>query len=99
MYCGNNLLRADKNTRYGCVKKGIYLGMKDVSREVYISKQPDLPKIYCGNKTELPTDYERFGKLSECLQKGYGVGKNIAFYKCIERIIADIDFIISINEN
>ena len=34
------------------------------------------PKIYCGNSNTLPDEYDDFGTLYTCLQKGFGAGKN-----------------------
>ena len=31
-------------------------------------------KIYCGDKTSVPRNYERKGTSFECLKKGYGAG-------------------------
>ena len=36
-------------------------------------------KIYCGNQTTLPDEYDSFGNLSTCQQKGVGVGKRLQY--------------------
>ena len=37
-------------------------------------------KIYCGGLDVLPSDeYERFGTRRECLDKGYGLGRNLEY--------------------
>tara|TARA_B100001059_G_C17537685_1_gene428792 strand:+ start:110 stop:406 length:297 start_codon:yes stop_codon:yes gene_type:complete len=33
------------------------------------------PRLYCGNKHELPSDYDDFGSPYDCLKKGFGAGK------------------------
>ena len=35
----------------------------------------DKRKIYCGNNSEKPDGYYSIGSLSQCLQKGIGIGK------------------------
>ena len=35
----------------------------------------DKRKIYCGNNSEKPDGYDSIGSLSQCLQKGIGIGK------------------------
>ena len=32
------------------------------------------PKLYCGDKSKLPDDYDDFGSRRDCLRKGVGVG-------------------------
>lgn len=39
--------------------------------------RPD--RSYCGNANVLPNGYARFGTKYECLRKGVGIGKCIAF--------------------
>lgn len=93
MYCGNNLLRNDHGSRYSCMRKGIYFGKESKSFEMYISNV-EKDKVYCGNKTSLPNGYKRMGNLAECIQKGYGLGMNMAFMKNLDLLISDIDSII-----
>ena len=35
----------------------------------------DKRRIYCGNNSEKPEGYDSIGSLSQCLQKGIGIGK------------------------
>ena len=35
----------------------------------------DKRRIYCGNNSEKPEGYDSMGSLSQCLQKGLGIGK------------------------
>lgn len=93
MYCGNNLLRNDHGTRYSCMRKGIYLGKESNSFEMYISNV-EKDKVYCGTKTYVPNGYNRMGNLAECIQKGYGLGRSMAFRKNLDQLISDIDSII-----
>lgn len=77
MYCGNNKLHPDlinKNkivgTPYLCFKKGIGVG-KNIKTNYIIPYEPLMKNnIYCGNDMTNP----KIGTLSQCLQKGYGVG-------------------------
>lgn len=93
MYCGDNLLRDNKGTRYSCFKKGIGIGQRIENLEVYLSETSH-QKIYCGNKI-IPLVNTRFGKLSECLRKGIGIGKHISFNTSLQELIYDIDQIIT----
>ena len=34
-------------------------------------------KLYCGDKSNLPTQYTDFGSRKDCLRKGIGVGLHI----------------------
>lgn len=86
IYCGNNaqdvqLLSGNKvlGTRYKCMRRG-------VGRGIHLPYDPkfggpyvplDNRKIYCGDRDILPNDYDRFGNLPQCLQKGVGIGKSI----------------------
>lgn len=86
IYCGNNskdseLVNGTKilGTRYGCLRQGIGKGLNLPYDPKYNgSYSPiDKRKIYCGNKLKLPSKYDLQGSLSQCLQKGVGVGKRI----------------------
>lgn len=95
IYCGNNILNADtKGTRYQCLKKGIGIGMNSDDFELYLSKNKTRNKIYCGNSSELPPDYNRFGSTIECISRGFGVGKGIAFKKNLDNLISNINELI-----
>lgn len=84
IYCGNNSQDPDLlsgnvilGTRFGCMRKGIGRGLnlpydpKFKGNYIPIDKR----KIYCGNKSILPENYDSLGSLSQCLQKGIGIGK------------------------
>ena len=84
IYCGNNVL--DNNlvngnillgTRYKCLKKGIGTGLNMPYDSKYTNDyEPiDNRKIYCGDKNSLPSEYDTFGNLPQCLQKGVAIGK------------------------
>ena len=86
IYCGNNRLNEklvsgthNLGTRNQCFKKGRLVGLSlpyDVSYS--LPYQPiDNTKIYCEDTIVLPNDYDRFGTIRECLQKGIGIGKRI----------------------
>jgi len=84
IYCGNNALDSDVvngtsqlGTRYSCMRKGIGTGMNLPYDAKYAGEyEPiDNRKIYCGNVDNLPGGYDRFGNLSQCLQKGVAIGK------------------------
>ena len=84
IYCGNNLYTLNKKklklgTRYTCFKKGVGKGLNLPLDLDYKGpyKQIIKEKIYCGDKINLPSGYTRKGSLSDCLQKGIGVGKSI----------------------
>ena len=86
IYCGNNRLSnklVDGNyelgTRYKCLKKGIMTGQNMPYDSEYAGEYEPIiiQKIYCGNKNNLPEEYDRFGSITECLQKGIGLGKRI----------------------
>ena len=78
-YCGNNDVLPEGYDEFGdlfsCTKKGFgickYNG-KLGTRYNGLPPDPDRPKIYCGNKQELPPGYERFGLRNECLKRGFG---------------------------
>lgn len=95
-YCGNNALRPNPGTRYQCLTKGINIGRQQGGNtEVYVKRtQPSTEKIYCGNSSQLPASYSRFGTNPECLRKGVGVGKQIEFKRFLDNLIDDIDAII-----
>jgi hypothetical protein len=86
-YCGNNALNSGLingtsviGTRYGCLRKGIGVGLHLPIDLSYLG--PYIPidntRSYCGNNPVLPAGYDRFGSCTECLRKGVGVGKGIA---------------------
>jgi len=84
LYCGNNKenihLKSNKlslGNRYSCLKKGIGLGLNLPIDINYTGKYVpiDTTSVYCGKSLLLPNEYDRFGNLSECLQKGVGIGK------------------------
>lgn len=84
IYCGNNaksvdILSGNKiiGTRYACMRKGIGKGLKLPVDNNYLGDyEPiDTRKIYCGDAENLPNDYDLMGSLSQCLQKGIGIGK------------------------
>jgi hypothetical protein len=78
-YCGNSDVLPEGYDEFGdlfsCTKKGFgickYNG-KLGTRYNGLPPDPDRPKIYCGNKQELPPGYERFGLRNECLKRGFG---------------------------
>ena len=84
IYCGNNaqddqLLDGTRiiGTRHGCMKKGFGKGfnMSYDSKFAGPYTPIDKRKIYCGNNSEKPDGYDSIGSLSQCLQKGIGIGK------------------------
>jgi len=84
VYCGNNRryhgLLNDTHiigTRYKCLRRGFGIGMYVINdNEPDTGYEPiDDRRVYCGNNEQLPDDYDMFGSLSQCLQKGVGVGK------------------------
>ena len=84
IYCGNNLYTLNNKglklgTRYTCLKKGICKGLNLPIDEDYNGTYKQIIKenIYCGDKINLPKDYTRKCSLSDCLQKGIGIGKSI----------------------
>ena len=86
IYCGNNKLNSklvdgslELGTRYTCLRKGIMKGKNLPYDSDYAGKYEPIvtQKIYCGNKNNLPEEYDRFGSITECLQKGIGLGKSI----------------------
>ena len=42
-----------------------------------ISSTQRIKKLYCGDKSELPSQYTDFGSRRDCLKKGIGVGLHI----------------------
>ena len=83
-YCGNNALDPDVvngvkilGTRYGCMRKGIGTGLNLPYDPKYAGPYEPIDdrKIYCGDRNNLPDGYDRFGNLSQCLQKGVAIGK------------------------
>jgi hypothetical protein len=84
IYCGNNQFDPDilngsleLGTRYRCLQKGFGKGLHLPYDSKYAGDyQPiDDTKIYCGNRDNLPENYDRFGNLPQCLQKGIALGK------------------------
>ena len=84
IYCGNNRLDSDivngtseLGTRYSCLRKGIGTGLYLPLDPKYIGPYEPIDdrKIYCGDREILPNGYDRFGNLSQCLQKGVAIGK------------------------
>ena len=84
IYCGNNaqddqLLDGTKiiGTRHGCMKKGFGKGFNMPYDPKFGGPYTpiDKRKIYCGNNSEKPDGYDSIGSLSQCLQKGIGIGK------------------------
>lgn len=86
MYCGNNrrnskVLSGQQviGTRYGCLKKGIFVGKSLPYDPEYANGYVpvDGRKIYCGEAKELPNGYDLLGSNSMCYFTGVGVGKAI----------------------
>ena len=84
IYCGNNNLHqplidgeVELGTRYKCLKKGIGTGLNLPYDPNYaLDYEPiDDTRIYCGDNENLPINYDRFGNLPHCLQKGVALGK------------------------
>jgi len=84
IYCGNNaqddqLLDGSKiiGTRHGCMKKGFGKGFNMPYDPKFAGPYTPIDKrrIYCGNNSEKPEGYDSIGSLSQCLQKGIGIGK------------------------
>jgi hypothetical protein len=84
IYCGNNaqddqLLDGTLiiGTRHGCMKKGFGKGFNMSYDPKFAGPYTpiDKRKIYCGNNSEKPDGYDSIGSLSQCLQKGIGIGK------------------------
>jgi hypothetical protein len=94
IYCGNNRLNEklvngeqEIGTRYGCLRKGIGKGLNLPVDLGYQEYEPiDDTRIYCGNKDELPRNYDYFGTLPMCLQKGVGLGKHLRAIRHNEEI-------------
>jgi 2-cysteine adaptor domain len=87
VYCGNNsrdpgLLDGTKvlGTRYQCLRKGIGKGLVEPIFEYSVDFEPiDQTKVFCGNGNVLPPNKDRFGSPSECLRKGFGVGRKTKY--------------------
>ena len=84
IYCGNNaqddqLLDGTRiiGTRHGCMKKGFGKGFNMSYDPKFAGPYTPIDKrrIYCGNNSEKPEGYDSMGSLSQCLQKGLGIGK------------------------
>lgn len=52
------------------------------------------PKLYCGDKTELPVGYDGFGSRMSCLRKGFGAGS----YSSTETVRKFLPILLSIIE-
>lgn len=85
-YCGNNannpsLLDGSKvlGTKLQCLKRGLRRGLSEPVDPLFLEPyQPIDPiKKYCGDKENLPENYDRFGGLYECYLKGVGTGKRL----------------------
>lgn len=92
IYCGNNgadtdLLvgRSVLGTKYKCMRKGVGKGLNlpydPKFNGVYMPIDERI--IYCGDKADLPSGYDRFGNLPSCLQKGVGIGKRLKAQKSL----------------
>jgi hypothetical protein len=94
IYCGNNrlnekLVNGDQElgTRYECLRKGIGKGLNLAVDLSYQEYEPiDDRKIYCGNKEELPYEYDYHGTLPMCLQKGIGIGKHLRVLRYLDEM-------------
>ncbi len=84
LYCGNNaqdpqLLAGNVvlGTPYGCMRKGIGRGlhMPYDPKFAGIYMPIDQRRYYCGNQPDTPMGYTGIGSLSQCIQKGIGIGK------------------------
>jgi hypothetical protein len=96
IYCGNNaqddqLLDGTRiiGTRHGCMKKGFGKGFNMSYDPKFAGPYTpiDKRKIYCGNNSEKPDEYDSIGSLSQCLQKGIGIGKRKRADKGIQGIL------------
>ena len=115
IYCGNNsknldILNGKKviGTRYQCLKKGIGKGLRLPLDKNYLGEYESIDdrRMYCGNQNKLPKEYDYMGNLSQCLQKGIGIGKtkkslqynpnkyNLIFYIILYIILCVIIFFI-----
>lgn len=82
MYCGDNVALPEDydvmGTRYRCLQKGVGTGMMlpNSRRDEFLARPrpPTTERLYCGNNEALPAGYTRFGRKSECLKKGVGIG-------------------------
>jgi hypothetical protein len=96
LYCGNNRKDPILNTthrigtRYGCLKKGIGVGLNMPVDPSYAGEYEPIQntKLYCGNKTRVPSGYNGYDTLGGCFRKGVGVGKR---QKATSGFISDDD--------
>lgn len=86
IFCGNNALdrRLQSGeyilgTRYRCLRKGIGQGLNLPVDNTYSGDYVPIDdrKIYCGNRENIPENYDYAGNLPQCLQIGVGIGKRI----------------------
>ena len=78
-YCGNDANLPEGYNEFGdlfeCTRKGFgickYTGKLGTKYNGQ-PPDPDRPKIYCGNKDEIPPGYTRKGTRNECLKRGFG---------------------------
>jgi len=78
-YCGNDANLPEGYAEFGdlftCTRKGFgickYTGKLGTKYNGQ-PPNPDRPKIYCGNKDEIPPGYTRKGTRNECLKRGFG---------------------------
>jgi len=86
IYCGNNanhpeLVNGIKTlgSRYSCLQKGKQYGYSQPFDPNFLLPYQPIDKTvkYCGNSSNLPDGYTRFGGLYECYLKGMGVGKKL----------------------
>jgi hypothetical protein len=84
IYCGNNsqvpqLLAGNMimGTKYRCMRKGVGKGLHMPYDPNFTGEYMPLDqrRIYCGNQNVLPEGYDSMGNLTQCLQKGIGIGK------------------------
>jgi len=78
-YCGNNENLPEGYNEFGdlftCTRKGFGICKYSGKLGTKYNGQPpdpDRPKIYCGNKDEIPPGYIRKGTRNECLKRGFG---------------------------
>lgn len=92
MYCGNNfydlLKSGELGTPYGCMKKGIGVGLNsDISNLNPKYKKIIDKNIYCGNEKK-----KNKGDPLSCLRKGIGVGKFLKYKNTIEKYENNNDY-------
>jgi hypothetical protein len=83
-YCGNNAQNPDLlagnvvlGTPYGCMRKGIGRGLHMPYDPSFAGAYVpiDQRRYYCGKQPVAPAGYAGIGSLSQCIQKGVGIGK------------------------